>query len=316
MAPRALWTGVITFGLVNVPVRIFSGVHEHKLQFHLVHEPDDGPIGYEKICKLEDKPVSNDEIVKAFEYKKGELVHLTDEDFEAVQVEGRRTIDLEAFVPYEEIDPTFFAHSYLVGPQEGAEKTYALLVRAMKESQLAGIGKFVMRNRQYLGCLRVRDKGLTLEQMHFADEIDPPADAVPSKLPTIAKPELDMALNLIEAFSGHWQPEKYSDTYTDALRKVVEAKVKGHEIHPAPEHEEEQPPDLMEALRMSIEQTQRRRGSGPRSRNGRKRKQASGASELGSLSKQELDRRARDLDISGRSKMTKEELAEAIAAAA
>src|SRR6266498_3239483 len=102
MAPRALWKGSVTFGLVNVPVQMFSAVHEK----------DDGPIGYEKVCKLEDKPVGNDEIVKAFEYKKGQLVHLTDEDFEAVQVEGRHSIDLEDFVAYEEIDPVFFAHSY------------------------------------------------------------------------------------------------------------------------------------------------------------------------------------------------------------
>src|SRR5438874_8754831 len=185
--PRSLWTGSISFGLVNVPVRVYSAVHEHKLRFQLIHVKDDGPIGYEKICKLEDKPVPNDEIVKAFEYRKGEFVQLTDEDFEAVQVEGQHTIDLEDFVPYEDIDPTFFAHTYLVGPQEGAEKTYALLVRAMEESGLAGIGKFVMRNRQYLGCLRVRDRTLTLEQMHFADEVDPPKGIVPDRLPNVSK---------------------------------------------------------------------------------------------------------------------------------
>jgi len=137
MAPRALWTGSIIFGLVNVPVRVYTAVHEHKLQFHLVHEKDDGPIGYEKFCKLEGKPVDNSEIVKAYEYKKGELVHLTDEDFESVQVEGQHTIELQDFVPYDDIDPTFFAHTYLVGPQEGAEKTYAVLLRAMEESKLA-----------------------------------------------------------------------------------------------------------------------------------------------------------------------------------
>ena len=235
MPPRALWSGSITFGLVNVPVRMYSAVHEHKLQFHLVHEPDDGPIGYEKICKLEGKPVSNDEIVKAFEYKKGELVHLTDEDFEAVQVEGQRTIELEDFVPYDDIDPTFFAHTYLVAPEEGSEKTYALLVRAMEESGLAGIGKFVMRNRQYLGCLRVRDKTLTLEQMHFADEVDPPAGVIPGRLPSVPSRELEMALDLISAFSGKWQPKKYKDTYTAELRKVVRAKVQGKEVHHAVE---------------------------------------------------------------------------------
>jgi DNA end-binding protein Ku len=258
MAPRALWTGSITFGLVNVPVRIYSAVHEHKLDFHLVHEKDDGPIGYQKICKLEDKPVSNDEIVKAYEFKKGEFVQLTDEDFAAVQVEGQHTIDLEDFVPYEDIDPTFFAHTYLVGPQDNAEKTYALLVKAMEQSGLAGIGKFVMRSRQYLGCLRVREGTLTLEQLHFADEVDPPAGIVPDKLPSVAKKELDMALTLIEGFSGDWQPEKYEDTYTDALREVVKAKRRGKDVHELRRPEEDEaPPDLMEALRLSIEQSRK-----------------------------------------------------------
>lgn len=281
MPARALWSGSITFGLVSVPVRVYSAVHEHKLQFHLVHEPDDGPIGYEKVCKLENKPVSNDEIVKAFEYKKGELVHLTDEDFEAVEVEGRHTIELQDFVAYDEIDPTFFAHTYLVGPEEGGEKTYALLVRAMEESELAGIGKFVMRNRQYLGCLRVREKALTLEQMHFADEVDPPAGVVPKRLPSVSGRELDMALDLISAFSGKWEPEKYKDTYTAALRKVVRAKVQGKEVHRAAELEEEAQPDLMEALRMSMEQTRggsrrsTKRGPSRRSTAGRKSRSSS-----------------------------------------
>jgi DNA end-binding protein Ku len=315
MAPRALWSGSISFGLVNVPVRIYSAVHEHKLRFQLVHEKDDGPIGYEKVCKLEETPVGNDEIVKAFEYKKGELVHLTDEDFEAVQVQGQHTIDLEDFVPYEEIDPTFFAHTYLVGPQEGAEKTYALLVRAMEESRLAGIGKFVMRSRQYLGCLRVRDGVLTLEQLHFADEVDPPAGIVPARLPEVAKRELEMALSLIEGFSGSWQPEKYRDTYTEALRDVVEAKLKGQEVHRAREPREEEAPDLMEALRLSIERVQgggrskrSRRGGGPSRSDGARPRAAD-------LSRKELDEQARKLEIPGRSKMSKEELAEAVESA-
>src|SRR3954454_22561278 len=274
MAPRALWTGSVTFGLVNVPVRIYSAVHEHKLDFHLVHEKDDGPIGYQKICKLEDKPVKNDEIVKAYEFKKGEFVQLTDEDFAAVQVEGQHTIDLEDFVPYEDIDPTFFAHSYLVGPQDGAEKTYALLVKAMERSGLAGIGKFVMRSRQYLGCLRVRDGALTLEQLHFADEIDEPKGILPDKLPSVAGKELDMALTLIEGFAGDWEPEKYEDTYTAALREVVKAKRRGKDVHELREPEEAtSPPDLMEALRLSIEQSQKSRSQKTASqKNGRRKK--------------------------------------------
>jgi DNA end-binding protein Ku len=260
MAPRALWSGSISFGLVNVPVRMYSAVHEHKLQFHLVHAKDDGPIGYQKICKLEDKPVPSSEIVKAYEFKKGEFVPLSDEDFDAVQVEGQRTIDLEDFVPYEDIDPAFFAHTYLVGPQDGAEKTYALLVKAMEQSGLAGIGKFVMRSRQYLGCLRVRDGALALEQLYFADEVDPPSGVIPDTLPSVAKQELDMALSLIDSFSGEWQPEKYEDTYTDALREVVKAKRRGRDVHELRQPEEaESPPDLMEALRLSIEQSRKSR---------------------------------------------------------
>jgi DNA end-binding protein Ku len=272
MAPRALWTGSIIFGLVNVPVRVYTAVHEHRLQFQLVHEKDDGPIGYEKFCKLEGKPVDNSEIVKAYEYKKGELVHLTDEDFESVQVEGQHTIELEDFVPYEDIDPTFFAHTYLVGPQEGAEKTYALLLRAMEESKLAGIGKFVMRGRQYLGCLRVRDRALTLEQLYFADEVDPPSGIAPNRLPAVGKRELDMALNLIDGFSGAWEPDKYKDSYTRALRKVVKAKLDGKEIHRAPAAEEDEVPDLMEALRMSVEHARSNGRTRARSTSGTRKK--------------------------------------------
>ena len=223
LAPRPIWSGVIAFGLVTVPVRLFSAVHEHKLEFHLVHEKDDGPIGYQKVCKLDGKPVADNEIVKAFELSPGKLVHLTDEDFEAVQIEGQHAIDLEDFVPYDEIDPTFFAHTYLVGPGDGAEKTYALLVRAMAESGLAGIGKFVMRNRQYLGCLRVRGKALTsssctspTRSTRRQDRAGPAAGRLRARA--------RMALDLIEGFSGNWQPTKYKDTYTAALRRVIKAK--------------------------------------------------------------------------------------------
>jgi DNA end-binding protein Ku len=307
MAPRALWTGSITFGLVNVPVRIFSAVHEHKLSFHLVHAKDDSPIGYQKICKLEDKPVASDEIVKAFEFEKGEFVQMTDEDFESVQVEGQHTIDLEDFVPFDDIDPTFFAHTYLVGPQEAAERPYALLVRAMEESGLVGIGKFVMRSRQYLGCLRVRGGMLALEQMYFADEVDEPGSILPDALPDVAKRELEMGLSLIQSFAGAWQPEKYSDTYRDALCAIVEQKRKGHEVRRVQEpDEDESPPDLMEALRRSLEQVEG--GARGRKRNGN-------GKPVGALSKADLEERARELEIPGRSKMSKDELAAAVSAA-
>jgi DNA end-binding protein Ku len=121
MPPRPLWNGTLSFGLVTVPVRLYPAIAEHKLQFHLIHEPDESPIGYQKICKLEDKPVPDEEIVKAFEIRKGELVHLTDEDFEAARAGGGHSMDITDFVPYADIDPILFAHAYYVGPGEGGD---------------------------------------------------------------------------------------------------------------------------------------------------------------------------------------------------
>jgi DNA end-binding protein Ku len=303
---RALWTGSISFGLVNVPVRLYSAVSEHKLQFHFVHEKDESPIGYQKICKLEDKPVPDKEIVKAFEYPKGEYVYMEDEDFQAARVEGYKTIDITDFVPYEQIDPIYFAHTYYVGPQEGSENVYTLLVRAMEDAELAAVAKFVMRDRQYLGALRVREGVITLEQLYFADEVRP-VDELRPKRQRVAKGELEMARQLIDSFAGDWDPEKYSDTYRDALLEVIKAKRKGKDVHVAAEPEEERPTDLLEALRRSVEAS---KGGRRPARNGSRR------DELGDLSKSELDKRAREADIEGRSKMSKEELIEALRTAA
>jgi DNA end-binding protein Ku len=258
MPPRSLWTGSVSFGLVNVPVRVYPAIKEHTLHFHLVHEPDGSPIGYQKICKKEEKAVPDDEVVKAFEHKKGEYVYLSDEDFEQAQVEGQRTIDISDFVPYEEIDPIYFAKTYYVGPGEGAEHVYTLLVRALEETQLVGIAKFVMRQRQHVGALRAREGVLTMEQLHFADEIRPVKDLKP-KAQRVAKNELELARQIIESATTAWKPEKYKDTYRAELAKAIEAKRKGKKTHRAAEVEPEEPIDLFEALRQSVEQTKKRR---------------------------------------------------------
>lgn len=251
MAPRALWSGSISFGLVSVPVRIYPAIAEHKLHFQLVHEKDEGPIGYQKVCKLEGRPVPDDEIVKAFEYRKGEYVILTDEDFEQAQVEGYRTIDIADFVPYEEIDPIFFAKAYFLGPGDGGDHVYSLLVRAMEDSGLAAVAKFVMREQQHLGALRVYQGVIVLEQLHFADEQRPVDEIRPAKQ-RIAKEELEMAAKLIESYQGPWRPEKYKDTYRDELLATIRAKRRGAKARPTVEAEAEEPRDLMEALRESI----------------------------------------------------------------
>ena len=257
--PRAIWTGAISFGLVNVPVRMYSAIEEKTLHFNYVHEKDGGRIGYEKYCKAEDKPVPDDEVVKAYEVEKGEYVFMTDEDFEAAQVEGYKAIEITDFVPYEEIDPIYFERTYYLGPQDGAEKVYALLLRAMEESGLAAVATYVMRDRQNLGCLRIRDGAIVLEKMFFADEIRPTDDVTPGKV-KVDDRELEMASELIDRFSGKFDPTKYEDTYRERLLEIVKAKQKGEEVHVEPAKEPEEPEDLLDALRASLEASKARRG--------------------------------------------------------
>jgi len=146
--PRAIWSGSITFGLVNAPVKMYSAIEEHDLELHLVHKKDGSPIGYDKVCKKEGKKVPNDEIVKAYEVDDGELVYLTEEDFQAAEEEGYRAIEVLDFVPLDEIDPIAFQRTYYLGPAGGAEKVYALLVKAMSASGLAAVTRYVFHDRQ------------------------------------------------------------------------------------------------------------------------------------------------------------------------
>jgi DNA end-binding protein Ku len=250
--PRAIWSGTISFGLVTIPVRMFAAVAEHKLHFTLLHRKDESPIGYEKVCKLEGREVPDSEIVKAYEIEKGEFVYLEDEDLEAAEAEGGHAFDIEQFVPIEEIDPIYFERSYYLAPQDGADKVYTLLVRAMEDAGLAAVGTFVMRDREYLGCLRIRDGVITLERMYFHDEVRPPADLKPQRA-RVNKDELEMAASLIDRFKGSFDPKKYSDTYTERLLDVIRRKRRGEEIHAAPAVEPEEAPDLMAALRASLE---------------------------------------------------------------
>jgi DNA end-binding protein Ku len=256
---RAIWSGTISFGLVNVPVRMYSAIEEQKLHFHFLHTKDDSPIGYAKICKAEGEPVPDEEIGKAFEVSKGNYVYLDDDDFEAARVNGYKTMEISDFVAYEEIDPIYFEKTFYLGPQEGAEKVYSLLVKAMEESGLVALGTYIMRDREHLGCLRVRDGALALEKMFFANEIRDVKGIKPKRV-TVGKAELEMARELIDRFTGRFKPEKYKDTYTAALKKVVRAKQQGKEVHVAPEEAEEaEAPDLMKALQASIGAARKRR---------------------------------------------------------
>jgi DNA end-binding protein Ku len=257
------------------------------------------------------KDTYRDELCAIIRAKRnGKDVHpaadVEEEDFKAAKVEGYKTIDIVDFVPYEDIDPIYFAHTYYVGPDRGAEKTYSLLVKAMEGSDLAGVSKFVMRDREILGALRIRDGVITLEQLYYADEIRD-VEEIKAARTRVSAEELKMAERLIESFTTDWKPEKYKDTYRDELCAIIRAKRTGKEVHAAPEVEEEAPTDLLTALRESIE----------RSRGGTRTRVGAGRNgDLADLTKQELDRRAKAAGIEGRSKMTKAELVRALRRAA
>jgi DNA end-binding protein Ku len=287
---------------------MYSAIEEKDIRFHLLHEKDDSRIGYEKICKAEGKPVPDDEIGRAYEFDDGKYVYVTDEDLAAAEGETYRTIDLEDFVAYEEIDPIYFEQTYYLGPADGAEKVYTLLLRALDESGLCGIGRFVMREKQHLGCLRVREGVIALERMYFADEIRPTRELKPKK-GSVGKGEVDMALELIDRFTGPFKPEKYEDVYRRELLKIIRAKREGREVHVEPRREEEAPTDLMAALRASVDAAKRGKTGARRTSRSRNR------DDLAGLTKAELERRAKQAGISGYSKMKKDELIEALGSA-
>jgi DNA end-binding protein Ku len=303
--PRALWTGTIAFGLVSVPVRMYPAIDEQDLTFHLVHQTDGSRIGYQKICKAEDRPVRDDEVVKAYE-EDGELVLLEPEDFEAAEVGAGKAIDIAAFVPDDQIDPIAYERSYFLGPQEGSEKVYALLVEAMERSGLVGVVRFVFHNRDHLGALRVRDGVLVLASMYFADEIRPSKKIRPSRKSAPDKRELEMALDLVGRFEGGFEHASYEDRYRERLLEVIERKRKGGATKPVAAEEPRETPDLLTALRESLERVSRDRPS----TNGR-----DGSAQLEEQTVRELSERARELSIEGRSKMSKDELVQAIRSA-
>jgi DNA end-binding protein Ku len=302
---RAIWKGTISFGLVNAPVSMYSAIDEQDLHFQLVHRKDMSPIGYQKVCKKEDKPVDADEIAKAYELDDGRLVLLEDEDFEAAETDAYHEIRILDFVPHEQIDPIYFERTYYLAPADpAAEHVYALLAEAMSASGLSGISSFIFRDREQLGCLRVMDGVLALEKMFFADEIRDAADHRPKKQ-RLSDSELEMARELIDRMAGDFDPKKYHDTYREKLLDVIKLKARGKAVKPPERREEERAPDLIEALRASLAEGRTTRGS-----NGNGSRSRSGG--LEDMSVDELRERAAKRNVKGRSKMSKRDLIKAL----
>lgn len=270
---RAIWKGSISFGLVTIPIALYTATRREELRFRLLRKSDLSPVNYKRVAEKDGKEVPWDEIVKGYEYEKGKYVVLKEEDFQRVDLEATQTVDIQDFVDQEEIDPMFFYKPYYLEPQKGGDKAYALLRDALKDANKVGVAKVIIKTRQYLAGVKPEDGALVLELMHFADELaDPEKLHLPKKV-TVGKREMNMAKSLIDSMTSKWEPEKYKDEYREALMEVIEEKVEagGKEIEEKPRKAPKPTKviDLVSVLQKSLEQTAGKRKATTRS--GRKK---------------------------------------------
>ena len=250
---RSIWSGVVSFGLVNIPVKLYTAVEPDKLQFHYLRGSDQCPIKYKKECEETGEEVSFSDIVRGYEYEKGKYIVLTDEDFEKADVEKTGSIDILNFIHDEEIDFKMVEKPYFLEPDRKSRKTYVLFREALKDSRRVGIGKFVLRNREHLIMLRAENDVIMLYQLRFADEIRSSEDLnLPGKM-DIARNEMELAKELIDKYAEKFEPRKYKDTYQERLMEIIEEKAKGKV--PAPHGKPRKPTeaaDLMAKLKASL----------------------------------------------------------------
>jgi DNA end-binding protein Ku len=254
---RAIWSGTISFGLLNVPVKLYSAVARRNIALREIRESDSARIKHRRVAEGTDEEVPYENIIKAYELSPGQYVPLSKDEMAALAPEKTRAIDVQDFVGIEEIDPMYFDSPYYLGPADGAEKAYSLLAAAMQASGKAAVARFVFRNKEHLAAIRASDGVLTLTTMRFADEVVPASeleDALPDKQPKVAKREQQMAEQLIDSLSTEFKPDDYRDEYREQLLSLIEQKAEGKEIV-APETEAPKAtkaPDLMAALEQSI----------------------------------------------------------------
>jgi DNA end-binding protein Ku len=254
---RAIWSGSISFGLLNVPVKLYSAVARRNIALREIRESDSARIKHRRVAEGTDEEVPYDEIIKAYEITPGQYVPLSKDEMSAMAPEKTRAIEVLDFVDLDEIDPIYFDSPYYLGPAEGAEKAYSLLARAMEASGKVAIARFVFRNKEHLAAIRTSGGVLTLTTMRFADEVVPTSEleeVLPDTAPTVAKKEQEMAEQLIESLSTDFDPAAYRDEYREQLLGLIERKAEGKEIVAS---EAEAPkatkaPDLMAALEESI----------------------------------------------------------------
>jgi DNA end-binding protein Ku len=283
---RPMWKGAIAFGLVNIPVDLYSATRDHRPRFRLLHAKDESPVHYERVCQADGKPVAWEDLVKGFEYEKGQFVVLTKDDFKTAALEKTKTIDIIDFVDPREIDERYFETPYYLQPSKGADRAYALIREAIRESEKIGIAKIILRDAQHLAAVEAIGDALVLTMMRFADELADLGDFSFPKAGDIRAAELRMARQLVESLSAKWEPGKYTDEYRDNLMRVIKGKLKGK----TPRLKERELPkqadviDLMARLRASLEGGGQK-GAAAKGRQG-------GARKAPAASKQSTTRRA------------------------
>jgi DNA end-binding protein Ku len=261
---RAIWKGSLAFGLVNIPIELYTATRDHRPKFRLLHAKDEAPVRYERVCQREGKPVGWEDLVKGYEYEKGQFVVITKDDFKTAALEKTKTIDILDFVDPKKVDERYFETPYYLQPAKGADRAYALLREAIRESGQIGIAKVILRDAQHLAAVEAIGDALVLTMMRFADELADLGDFRFPKAEGIRPAELKMARQLIDSLTAEWSPEKYTDEYRDNLLKVIQAKLKGKK----PRLQERETPqsadvvDLMARLRASLEGKEKPRGKG------------------------------------------------------
>ncbi|QBI18342.1 Ku protein [Egibacter rhizosphaerae] len=309
--PRAVWTGVIAFGLVNVPVKLYTAVQERSVKFHQREQETGSRIRYRRVSEDTGEEVPNERIARAYELEDGRYVTIEDHELEAAAPESVRTIAVEEFVDVADVDPRYFNRTYYAGPSgDAAGRPYALLVRAMEESGRAAVGRLVLRSKEHLVLARPVEGRLTLHTMHFADEVVAPTSIeAPSIEPE--QRELAAATQLIDAWTEEWEPTRHEDRYREHLLQVIDQKVRGEEIAAAPTAEE---PSGVIDLVAALQESARRQGSPPPQAEAGEAS-ADESPPLEERSRDELYELAQTRQLPGRSRMTKEQLIEALRAA-
>ena len=251
---RSIWSGAISFGLVNIPVKLGSAIEAvSELDFDMLSKKNLAPIRYARIDTKTEKEVAWKEIVKGYQYAKGKYVVITDEDFAKASPEKSKTIDIVQFVKEEEIDPIYYEKPYYLVPDKGTGKPYHLLMKALEETGTVGLAEFMLRNRMHICALKVRDGVLLLNQMRYHEEIREVPE-IETKAEKVSSKELQLAVKLIEQLTEKFDPEAFKDSYVTALKKVIKAKAAGKDIHiPEPKKATATVKDLMEVLKQSLD---------------------------------------------------------------